>query len=280
MLSGETRLAAVIGHPVRHSLSPVIHNAAFGAVGLDWAFVAFDVDPGATAAAIEAVRALGLGGLSVTMPHKDGAARAVDRLSPAAEALGAVNCVVPGADGLLVGENTDGPGFLDALRVDQGVSPDGLRCAVLGAGGAARAVVLALAGAGAREVTVVNRTPERAAEAVALAGGAGRVGTIKAAADADIVVNATPIGMDGTSSPMPGVRFGAGQVVVDLLYHPAITPLLERAASDGATVANGVGMLVHQAAHAFTHWTGVEAPVAAMAAAARKGIEERTSRAH
>lgn len=280
MLSGDTRVAAVIGHPVRHSLSPAIHNAAFAALDLDWAYVAFDVAPDATAGAIEAVRTLGIGGLSVTMPHKDGAARAVDRLTADAEALGAVNCVVPLAGGDLLGANTDGAGFLDALRLDQGVSPDGRRCVVLGAGGAARAVVLALVGAGAREVTVVNRTPERAAEAVALAGAIGRVGPPEVTADAEIVVNATPVGMDGTASPLPGAHFGAGQVVIDLLYHPAVTPLLERAEADGATVANGLGMLVHQAAHAFTHWTGVEAPVAAMAAAARRGIEERSSRAH
>ena len=280
MLSGDTRVAAVIGHPVRHSLSPAIHNAAFAALDLDWAYVAFDVAPDATAGAIEAVRTLGIGGLSVTMPHKDGAARAVDRLTADAEALGAVNCVVPVEGGLLLGENTDGPGFLDALRVDQGVSPDGRRCVVLGAGGAARAVIRALAGAGAAEVIVVNRTPERAAEAVALAGVVGRSGPPDAAADAEIVVNATPVGMDGSASPLPGLRFGAGQVVVDLLYHPAVTPLLARAEADGATAANGLGMLVHQAAHAFGHWTGLEAPVTVMAAAARSGLEERSSRTH
>ena len=280
MLSGDTRVAAVIGHPVHHSLSPAIHNAAFEALGLDWAYVAFDVAPDATAGAVEAVRTLGLAGLSVTMPHKDGAARSVDRLSAEAEALGAVNCVVPRADGELLGENTDGAGFLDALRVDLGVSPDGRRCVVLGAGGAARAVVLALAGAGAREVVVVNRTPERGAEAVALAGPVGRLGPPEAAADAEIVVNATPVGMDGASTPLPGAHFGGGQVVVDLLYHPPLTPLLEGAEADGATVANGLGMLVHQAAHAFAQWTGLEAPVAAMAAGARRGLEERTSPTH
>lgn len=280
MLSGATRLAAVIGHPVRHSLSPAIHNAAFAALGLDWAYLAFDVAPGGAAAAVEAVRTLGLGGLSVTMPHKDDAARAVDRLSPAATALEAVNCVVPTADGVLVGENTDGPGFLDALRLDEGVSPEGRRCVVVGAGGAARAVILALAGAGASEVVVVNRSPERAAGAVALAGSVGRTGPPEAAADAEIVVNATPVGMDGVATPLAGVRFGSGQVVVDLVYHPAVTPLLAAAAADGATAVNGLGMLVHQAAHAFRLWTGEAAPVTAMAAAAKAGLEDRSSPAH
>lgn len=280
MLSGDTRLAAVIGHPVRHSLSPTIHNAAFAELGLDWAYLAFDVAPGDAGAALEAMRTLGFGGLSVTMPHKDDAARAVDRLSAAAEALAAVNCVVPAADGALVGENTDGPGFLDALRLDQGVSPEGRRCAVVGAGGAARAVILALAGAGASDVVVVNRSPERAAGAIALAGAIGRTGPPEAAADAEIVVNATPVGMDGVATPLAGIRFGSGQVVVDLLYHPAVTPLLAAAAADGATAVNGLGMLVHQAAHAFRHWTGEAAPLAVMAAAATTGLQDGSSPAH
>ncbi len=269
MLSGHTRVAAVIGHPVRHSLSPVIHNAAFAALGLDWAYLAFDVAPGDGEAAVAAVRTLGLGGLSVTMPHKDAAARAVDRCSDAAAALGAVNCIVPGPDGSLLGENTDGAGFLDALAADLGWAPDGRRTVVLGAGGAARAVVLALAGAGAAEVVVVNRTADRAAAAAALAPGVARVGDPAEVADADLVVNATSVGMDGTSSPLAGGAVGAGQVVVDLIYHPAETPLLADAAAAGATVANGLGMLVHQAAHAFRLWTGEAAPVAAMAAAVR-----------
>lgn len=275
-LGGDTKVAAVIGWPVRHSLSPAIHNAAFAARGLDWAFAAFAVAPTATAAAIEAVRALGLGGLSVTMPHKDGTARAVDRLSPDAELLGAVNCVVP-VDGDLVGENTDGPGLLDSLRVDDGFDPAGRRCVVVGAGGAARAAILALAGAGAAEVVVVNRSPGRAAAAVALAGAVGRTGVAAEAADADLVVNATPVGMAGDDSPLPGVDFGAGQLVVDLLYHPPQTPLLAHAEGMGASVANGLGMLVHQAAHAFSRWTGEPAPLAEMTAAAVAGLAERSS---
>lgn len=274
-LTARTRLAAVIGSPVRHSLSPALHNAAFRTLGLDWVFVAFEVAPDATAAAIAAVRALGLGGLSVTMPHKDGVARAVDRLSPDAEALGAVNCVVP--DGpVLVGENTDGVGFLDSLRLDLGVDPAGMRCVVLGAGGAARAVIRALAGAGVAEVVVVNRTTGKGEAAATLAGSAGRIGPPEAASDAGLVVNATPVGMTGPASPLPGVTLGAGQLVVDLLYEPQVTPLLAAAAANGATVANGLGMLVHQAAHAFTLWTGQAAPVAAMAAAAASELRARS----
>lgn len=275
-LGGDTVVAAVIGSPVRHSLSPAIHNAAFTALGLDWAFVAFEVAPPDTAIALAAVRALGLGGLSVTMPHKEAAARAVDRLSEEATALGAVNCVVP-VGPALVGENTDGPGFLDALRLDEGFDPAGRRCVVVGAGGAARAVVHALAGAGAGEVVVVNRTAANAGTAAALAGPVGRVGPPEAAGEADLVVNATPVGMAGEPSALPGVRLGAGQLVIDLIYHPSRTNLLAEAEAAGARVANGLGMLVHQAAHAFTRWTGEQAPVAVMAAAAMAGLAERSS---
>lgn len=274
-VTAATRVAAVIGDPVGHSLSPAIHNAAFRAVGLDWVFVAFPVAACDTDPAIAAVRALGLGGLSVTMPHKDGAARAVDRLSPDAEALGAVNCVVPDGS-MLVGENTDGAGFVDTLRVDLGVDPAGLRCVVLGAGGAARAVIRALARAGATEVVVVNRTPVKADAAASLAGAAGRVGRPEDASGADLVVNATPVGMTGTSTPLPGATPGAGQLVVDLLYEPAMTPLLVSAEAAGARVANGLGMLVHQAAHAFQLWTGEPAPVGAMAEAAGSELRKRS----
>jgi shikimate dehydrogenase len=265
-------LAAVIGSPVRHSLSPAIHNAAFAALGLDWAFVAFDVQPGDVPAVLAAARALGLGGLSVTMPLKEAAAATVDRLTPAAAALGAVNTVVVGPDGL-TGDNTDGAGFVDALRP---WDPAGCRCAVLGAGGAARAVVRALAAAGAADVVVVNRSPARAARAAALAGGVGRVGAAADLAAADLVVNATPVGMDATPGagrlPLDEELLRAGQRVVDLVYHPLRTPLLEAAARRGAVAIDGVGMLVHQAGHAFRSWTGLAPPLAAMEAAARRAI--------
>ncbi|HEX2192088.1 MAG TPA: shikimate dehydrogenase, partial [Acidimicrobiales bacterium] len=182
-----TRVAAVIGHPVRHSLSPVLHNAAFRALELDWVYVAFEVPDGGAPSALAGMRALGIEGLSVTMPHKDAVAAAVDRLSPTARALGAVNTVVRRAD-VLEGHNTDGAGFLAAVRDDEGFDPAGRRCLVLGAGGAARAVVKALADAGAAEVVVVNRTASRAEAAAALAGPVGRVGTADRAADAELIV--------------------------------------------------------------------------------------------
>jgi shikimate dehydrogenase len=179
-----------------------------------------------------------------------------------------------------VGENTDGGGFLDALTADGGFSPEGRRCVILGAGGAARAVVLALAGAGAAEVVVVNRTVGRAEVAAALAGGRGRTGTVEEIAGADLVVNATSLGMTGAGDgalPCEPDRLGPGQVVVDLVYEPLDTPLLVASRARGAEVHDGLGMLLHQAARAFTAWTGVPAPVGAMDAAARSAL---ASRAH
>jgi shikimate dehydrogenase len=279
VISGATRLAAVIGWPVRHSLSPVILNAAFAAAGVDWTFVALEVPPGQGAAAVEAVRTLGLGGLSVTMPHKAAAHAAVDEATPVADELGAVNCVFR-RDDRLVGDNTDGAGFIDALAQDPGLDVSGLRCVVVGAGGAGRAVVRALGAAGAAEVVVVNRSPEPAARAAPLAGPAGRVGTAADVAGADLVVNATPLGMDATdggtdSLPVDEGLLHEGQVVVDLVYHPFVTPLLTTARDRGAVAVGGLGMLVHQAGRAFRNWTGEAPPLEAMTTAARHALTRR-----
>jgi shikimate dehydrogenase len=299
-----THLAAVIGQPVRHSLSPTLHNAAFAALRLDWVYVAFEVDAGGAVGAIEAMRALGIEGLSVTMPHKADVAAAVDQLSPVAARLGAVNCVrreatsVPGnyptdgsnsvtntsirQDYLLVGENTDGEGFLRSLAEDASFDPAGRRCVVLGAGGAARAVILALAGAGASDIGVVNRTPERARSAAALAGEVGRVVAADAVAKADLIVNATPVGMAGggvhdAELPLDPELLSPGQVVADLIYHPDRTPLLEAATFRRAVAVNGLGMLLHQAGLAFELWTGEPAPISAMRAAVLDELARRSA---
>jgi shikimate dehydrogenase len=280
--TGATRVAGVIGDPVRHSLSPALHNAAFAALGLDWTYLAFPVPAGRVREALVGAMAMGIEGLSVTMPHKSAVAEALGRCSPTAAILGAVNTVVRRHDEL-IGESTDGQGFLAALRSEPGFDPSGRRCLVIGAGGAARAVVLALAQAGAAEVVVVNRTVERGRAAAALAGPVGRVGRGAEIEDMDLVVHATPVGMTVGATPIgesadraPLVeagRLGPGQVVVDLVYHPATTALMEAARRQGATAVNGVGMLVHQAALAFELWTGHEAPLAVMRAAAAEVLQ-------
>jgi shikimate dehydrogenase len=272
--SGHTAVVGVIGDPVDHSLSPAIHNAAFTALGLDWVFVAFPVPAGGARDAVDGVRALGIRGLSVTMPHKAAVLDALDGLSPTATALGAVNCISRGPHGTLVGDNTDGAGFVGGLRADFGFDPAGARCVVLGAGGAARAVVLALAAAGAAAVQVVNRTEANARTAAALAGRAGSVAGPDVVAGADLVVNATPVGMAGDAGlPCDPTLLGPGQLVAELVYHPARTPLMAAAREQGARTANGLSMLVHQAAVAFELWTGSPAPVEVMAGAARAALD-------
>ncbi|MCY4102972.1 MAG: shikimate dehydrogenase [bacterium] len=276
-LSSHTRLAIVIGDPVRHSLSPVIHNAAFAACGLDWVFLACEVPEGRVPDALAGARALGIEGLSVTMPHKAAVAAAVDDLSPAARLLGAVNCVARHGE-RLVGHNTDGGGFVDALADEAGWSPAGTRCVVLGAGGAARAVTLALADAGAVEVAIVNRTAPNAVIATALAGDRGRVAEPGEVGGFDLVVNATPLGMRGHSGaamPLDPELLRPDQLLVDLVYEPAETALLAAARERGLRAFNGVRMLVHQAARAFQLWTGTDAPVDAMVEATKQALALR-----
>ena len=270
-LSAATAVVGVIGSPVRHSLSPLLHNTAFSHLGMDWVSVGFPVAGGGAAAALAGARALGVRGLSVTMPYKEDVAAQVDDRSPEATRLGAVNCVVAVAGGWR-GENTDGAGFVAALARGGRFVPAGRRCLVVGAGGAARAVIAALGDAGAAEVVVVNRTEDRARTAALLAGPVGRVGSAGEATGCDLVVNATPAGMgdvDGAPGawPVDPALLRPGQVVVDLVYHPPVTPWLAAAADRGATTANGLGMLVHQAALQIELWTGSEAPVDAMWAA-------------
>ena len=257
----------MIGDPIRHSRSPAIHNAAFAAAGLDWVFVAFEVPPGSGSAAVKAVHSLGLGGMSVTMPHKQDAAWACDELTPEAIALGAVNAIVPIERGRTHGASTDGEGFLRSLR-DQGIDPGAVSSLVLGAGGAARAITLALGRPVRRSRwRRAGRTPRSrppASSAVRMP----RCSPTATSGAFDLVVNATPLGMQGEDPPIDVNRLNSRQFVVDTVYHPMETPLLAAARARGVPCVNGLGMLVHQAALAFEMWTGVEAPLDAMRAAA------------
>jgi shikimate dehydrogenase len=277
MMTGATRLAAVIGSPVRHSLSPVLHNTAFDKAGLDWRMVAFEVAPGDGAAAVAAMRTLGIGGLAVTTPHKADVAAAVDEVDPAARALRSVNTVVLRDDGSTLGASTDGAGFVDSLRAD-GVDVERTRVVVLGAGGAARSIVDALGRAGVVEIVIVNRNPEHAAAAAALAPVA-RVGTPDDIAAADVLVNATSVGMGSDQSPVDPGHLRADLVVADIVYHPLETTLLRAARAAGAHAIDGLGMLVHQAVRQQELWTGVLADPAVLRAAAEAELASRLAAA-
>lgn len=265
-----TRLVGVIGWPVSGSLSPVIHNAAFAALGLDWAYVALPVPPGRLGEAAAGLAALGFAGANVTMPHKEAAAVLASTLSDDAARIRSVNVLVVGPDGL-EGHNTDAPGFARFLERDAGFDPAGRSALLYGAGGAARACALSLARGGLAMLFVAVRDPARAATLVrSLADLAVRVQVISfdeaVGVDADLIVNATPLGGAGETLPVPPL--GPERLVIDLVYRPAVTPLLAEARKAGAAAFGGLGLLLHQAVLSFELWTGQVPPMAAMSAAA------------
>ena len=274
MISANTRVAGIIGSPIRHSLSPALHNAGFAASGIDWVYTAFEVESGGARAALDAMRIFGFGGLSVTMPHKEDVAGIVDELDPAAAALRSVNTVVPIGGGRLKGYSTDGAGFLASL-VAEAVDVEGQRVCVLGGGAAARAIVDSLSRAGAAAISVVNRSHERAAIAAALADGIGEVGDPIDIANCDILVNATSIGMGSNELPCDPALLHEGQVVADIVYHPRSTALLAAARNREARVVEGLGMLVHQAVVQQQLWTGITVDAAVMWAAAERELASR-----
>ncbi|MFN2544989.1 MAG: shikimate dehydrogenase [Actinomycetota bacterium] len=268
--TGGTRTVGIVGWPVTHSLSPSIHNAAFAALQLDWIYVPLPVPPERAAEAIAALPALGFAGANVTMPHKSTAAAVCTSRSEDAELCDAVNTLVSTSDGL-EGHNTDVAGFARFLLDDAAFDPAGRSAVLLGAGGAARACALALARHGLASLTAVARRPEQAAALEGIVGEFGTSVEVRAWDDppviaADLVVNATPLGVSGES--LPAVPIEPAQVVVDLLYRPAITPLLHRAREMGAMWFGGLGLLLHQAALSFELWTGHVPPLDVMSAAA------------
>lgn len=276
------RRALLLAWPAGHSLSPAMHGAAFRALGLDARYEAVAVPPEGLAQAVAALRAPEVLGANVTVPHKEAVLGLLDGLEPEAAAIGAVNTIQK--DGArLVGANTDAAGFLRALREDAGVDPAGARVVVLGAGGAARAVVWALLAAGADRVAVHNRSPARAEALAAAFAARGAVRVLEPAAlaaelgPADLLVNTTSVGMardgrDPDQSPLPAGLLPRRAFVADLVYRPARTRLLRDAEAAGLAVQNGLPMLVRQGAEAFERWTGRAAPVAVMQAAAEAAL--------
>lgn len=270
MISGRTALYGVVGHPVAHSLSPAMHAAAYAAAGLDAAYVAFDVEPGRLADALGGAHALGLRGLNVTVPHKQAAAAACAALDPVARDVGAVN-TLRRTDAGWEGHNTDAPATAELLAA-AGVGR-GARAVLAGAGGAARAAAWALLRLGARLRIAARRVDaaEALCRAVREAVGGGDVSAVPmdrlgAEVDAaDVLVNATSVGLAGHDGTLPAYRLAAGQVALDYVYGE--TALARAARAAGARLVTGEEVLVRQGALAFTLWTGRPAPEAAMAAA-------------
>lgn len=284
-----TATIALLGHPVAHSISPPMQQAALDARGVDAHYEAWDVSPGEVGAAVERLRGEGVIGANVTVPHKVELLERADEVDALAAQVGAVNTVVP-RDGRLHGSNTDVAGVqrtLDDARVDV----TGGEVVLIGAGGAARAVVVAMRAAGASGLTIANRTRANAEALTGLGSDAMEVRMApldpastalrEAMGRARLVIHSTTLGMrhgpDESATPIPAELFVAGQAALDLVYIPERTPFLRAAEAAGAQPIGGLGMLVYQGAESFRMWTGMEPPTDVMFAAARAALARRSA---
>ena len=275
----------IIGHPIGHSISPLFQQAALDAIGFDGTYQPWDVAPDALGGFMAGLRTAGTLGVNVTVPHKEAVIPFLDQVDDWASAAGAVNTIV-NRDEFLAGYNTDGVGFLRALRDGANFEPRGRDVLVLGAGGSARGVVYALTKAGVARIFVANRTLERAERLAALAIDAGTASEALSLADAAgaaqevaLIVNCTSMGMvhgpDENGSPLHAADIPSTALVNDLVYNPLETPLLREAARAGAATLGGIQMLVYQGAASFEMWTQQDAPVAVMLEAATVAMRSR-----
>lgn len=271
-ITGKTRLLGIIGNPVEHSISPQLHNTLSKELGVDLAYVPFKVEYGNLEKAINGLKAVNVIGFNVTIPYKEEMARLVDELSEEARLIGAVN-TVKSADGKLYGYNTDAEGFSRSFKQETGTGFEDKNIAIVGAGGAARAIAVKIALEGARQIHIINRTFSKAYELAKLIGenpgqtieavesGNPRINDILAGSD--IIVNTTSIGMhpDKDGYPLGNfLDFSGRQIVYDVIYNPAKTKLLMEAEKRGSKIVNGLGMLLFQGMYAYEIWTGLKIP--------------------
>ncbi|MEM2247886.1 MAG: shikimate dehydrogenase [Candidatus Bathyarchaeia archaeon] len=285
VISGKTRVCALIGDPIEHTLSPIIQNAAFQYLGLDYVYVAFNVRAEHLGEAVLGIKRLGVYGLNVTMPHKINIIKYLDELNEEAMRVGSVNTVL-NRDGRLIGYTTDGVGALKALKY-AGIDPSSKKIVILGAGGASRSISFKLAEY-AGELVILNRTVGRAEELAnnirEIFGGSVNVRAGELTDErlrielegADILINATSVGMRPNENETPVKRclLHKDLVIFDIVYDPLETRLLREARLIGAKTIDGLWMLIHQGAESFKIWTGMEAPVEVMREAALKRIGE------
>jgi shikimate dehydrogenase len=289
------KLAAILGHQIKYTLSPAIYRAAFPALGIDARYDVWDVPAGELASTVERARRDDVLGFNVTKPHKEAVMALLDEVEPSARAIGAVNTIVRGDGGRLVAHNTDRYGFMRSLR-EAGCEPAGTSVVILGTGGAARAVGSGLADAGVKEITLVGRTPSNLASTALRVGAAAdaRIGmramawnaeeVQEACLEADLIVNCTPLGTSGSeaaaASPLANEALRPGVWVYDLVYDPEMTPLLRMALEVGARPIGGLEMLIYQAEGALRSWTGREVEpgvVDIMRSACREALRARHS---
>lgn len=284
-ITGKTRVVALIGDPVEHSRSPIMQNAAFSALGLDWVYIALPVKAEKVGEAVGGLRALGFCGANVTMPHKAAVIPYLDEVAPTALQIGAVNTIVRRGD-KLIGENTDGRGFVRALREEIHLDVRGRRVFLFGAGGVARALAFELGAAGVASLVITNRTISRAealAVNVAQATGCKTLvppwepkAWVPLLAEADVIVNGTSAGMHGEpdfAADLPWQELKADAAICDAVYEPLQTNLLRTAARYGLRTLDGLVLLLYQGVLAFELWTGKPAPIEVMARALRPGGE-------
>ncbi len=283
-IKATTKVYGIFGHPVNHSLSPEMHNAAFQALRLDCVYLAFDIHPKDIESAARAIRSMGISGINVTIPHKESITFFLDEISPEASLTGAVN-TVKNLDGKLTGYNTDVCGFLRAIKEDLGFHPKGLSAAVVGAGGAARAVLSSLCMNEAHQIYVINRTLDKA-KRLASEFKKGFKDTMVQAVSLDdkdeikgilsrssLLVNATSAGMKGAPSmELPLESLPKDAVVYDLVYDPRETGLIKTSRELGLKASGGMSMLLYQGAESFEIWTGKEAPIGVM----KKALDSTT----
>lgn len=252
---------AVIGDPIAHSKSPEMHNTWFNELEMDATYIPIHVLPEKLEESIAALRTLGAGGWNVTIPHKETIIPYLDELDVLAEKMGAVNTVVRQMDGTLKGYNTDGSGFVHALEEAVGTNHKDKKVLLVGAGGASRGIAFALQHYGYNELTITNRTVEKAEKIVAELGQGNAISLQEAEQTLDqfgIIIQATSAGLSNSSFQLPFTlnRLQQGTIVADIVYNPLMTPFLQEAQKQGATIVNGLGMFVHQGAIAFNYWLG------------------------
>ena len=283
-ISGHTTPFAVLGHPIGHSLSPVMHNASIEKLGLDAIYLALDAHPDLLMEILPAMQKLGFKGVNLTVPLKEVAFNGISDLDESAQMLGAVNTVEFTESGDMKGHNTDGAGFIAALKESFDIQPEGMKVFVLGTGGAGRAVAITAAAAGCLSVTLSDldseRTEKVAQEIAAVAPNCKvEIVTGNPAASAhmsDLVIQATPVGMKPSDDPiLKADAFRAGQYVYDLIYMYPETGLMKEASSAGAKCANGLSMLLHQGAVAFKIWTSIEPDIEAMRNALESSVYDK-----
>ncbi|MDI6751896.1 MAG: shikimate dehydrogenase [bacterium] len=275
-ITGKTKVVGLMGYPLSHTISPSIHTAAFSWLGLNWVYLPFEVQPKYLKEAIFGLKPLGIAGVNITIPHKVEALAYMDGLSPEAELIGAINTIVVKEDGLF-GDNTDGKGFIRSLK-ETGFSASKKRVALIGAGGAGKAIGISLAREGADTLYIFDANKERKESLISYI--KDRFDTLvlemkdpSVIMDIDLLVNATPCGMkEDDPLPIDTDIIPAGLLVYDIIYNPQKTRLLENAERKGAKILSGLAMLVYQAALSFSAWTDIMPPTDVMMDAAKSEL--------